>query len=167
MVNLKYPLDIGYHYFRKLALSMNSDNVVDQLPVTNEGKMMTHTVIKYTVTPPEQRSISQALVLTTSDPSSDNETELSSDEGEAHDLDEDPNLCCGPFYCSDCGRLFLSENYLKNHIGTKGCRPIENNMTIEGRAIRMLEKKLTDKTTVVHSRNDSITHVAPRNALTN
>ena len=105
--------------------------------------------------------------MTISDPSSGDETELSSDEGEAHVLDEDPTLCCDPFYCKDCGRLFLSEKYLKNHIGTKGCRPIENNMTIEGRTIRMLQKKLTDKTTVVRSWNDSITHVAPRNALTN
>ena len=78
---LKRPLDMGYCFFRKLALSMNSDNVVDQLPVTNEGKMMTHTVIKYTVTPPEQRSINQASVVIISDPSSDNETEFSSDEG--------------------------------------------------------------------------------------
>ena len=90
---LKNPLDMGYSFFRKLALSINSDNVVDQLPETNEGKMMTHAVIKRTVPPIEQRIINQDSDVTISEQSSGNETELSSDEGEAPVLDKDPTLC--------------------------------------------------------------------------
>ena len=42
---------------------------------------------------------------------------------------------------------------------------MENNMIIEGHAVRILQKKMTDKTTLVHSRNDHINHVAPKNDM--
>lgn len=67
-------------------------------------------LIKYTITPSEQRSVNQNSVMTIPNASSYNETKLTSDEGEAHVLVKDTTIFSNPFYCKECAQLFSSEN---------------------------------------------------------
>ena len=145
---------------------MNSDFSFHQFPEYSNNELMTKTIMKYTVLPYEENIIDQVITPSNLDAFGDDELnnnnnmDVSSDEGESM-LDGDNFMVQNPLYCKNCGRLFMSENYLKNHTASKRCRPMENKITIEGRAIKILEKMLADKTLTIHSRYDSIEHVAP------
>ena len=63
--------------------------------------------------------------------------------------------------CERCGRICSSEYHLRKHYGSNACSQKKLNMSVEARAIRLLQKGLYEKEIVVHEEESDVVYLSP------